>query len=80
MATLSLGSFGLGMTVEQSQGFSSVHAIVLLSVAAFSFVIFLVVEAILEQPLLDLSLFRNFELSMGLLGGWLAFIVLPHFF
>jgi len=40
LATLSLGSFGLGMTVEQSQGFSSVHAIVLLSVAAFSFVIF----------------------------------------
>ncbi len=76
LATLSLGSFGLGMTVGQSQGFSSVHAIVLLSAAAFSFVIFLVVEAILEQPLLDLSLFRNFELSMGLLSGWLAFIVI----
>ncbi|MCP6762121.1 MAG: MFS transporter [Fischerella sp. CENA71] len=49
---------------------------ILLSIAAISFVSFLVVEAILEQPLLELSLFRNLELSMGLLSGWLAFIVI----
>ncbi|PLZ81354.1 MFS transporter [Fischerella muscicola CCMEE 5323] len=76
LATLTLGSFGLGMTLGQSQGFGSANALILLSIAAISFVSFLVVEAILEQPLLELSLFRNLQLSMGLLSGWLAFIVI----
>ncbi|MBD2531501.1 hypothetical protein H6G97_18675 [Nostoc flagelliforme FACHB-838] len=44
--------------------------------AAVSFTTFLVLEAIAQQPLLELHLFRNLQLSMGLLSGWLAFIVI----
>ncbi|WP_392534544.1 MFS transporter [Nostoc sp. C117] len=76
LALLTLGSFGLGMTLGQSQGFSSVNALSLLAIAALSFTIFLIVETILEQPLLELHLFRNLQLSMSLLSGWLAFIVI----
>ncbi|WP_334910112.1 MFS transporter [Nostoc sp.] len=76
LALLTLGSFGLGMTQGQSQGFSSTNALVLLAIATVSFTTFLVVEAIVEQPLLELHLFRNLKLSMGLLSGWLAFIVI----
>ena len=76
LALLTLGSFGLGMTMGQSQGFSSINALVLLAIAALSFMTFLVVEASIEQPLLELHLFRNLQLSMSLLSGWLAFIVI----
>ncbi|BAY89874.1 MULTISPECIES: MFS transporter [unclassified Tolypothrix] len=76
LALWTLGSFGLGMTFGQSEGFSSINTIVLLAIAALSFITFLVVEAILEQPLLELHLFRNLQLSMSLLSGWLAFTVI----
>ncbi|BAZ51643.1 EmrB/QacA family drug resistance transporter [Nostoc sp. NIES-4103] len=76
LATLTLGSFGLGMTLGQSQGFISINALVLLSIATLSFLTFLVVEARLDFPLLDLKLFHNLQLSMGLLSGWLTFIVI----
>ncbi|MDZ8065494.1 MAG: DHA2 family efflux MFS transporter permease subunit [Nostoc sp. DedQUE08] len=76
LALLTLGSFGLGMTLGQSQGFSSINTLILLAIATVSFITFLVVEAILKQPLLELKLFRNLQLSMGLLSGWLAFIVI----
>ncbi len=75
-ALLTLANFGMGMTEGQSQGFSSTGVLVLLVVAALNFVSFLVVEALLAQPLLELHLFRNLQLSMGLLSGWLVFIVL----
>lgn len=75
LALMTLGCFGLGMTEGQSQGFSSIHSLGLLIAGAGGFVSFLVVEARLEQPLLDFSLFRNLRLSMGLLSGWLVFIV-----
>lgn len=76
LALLTLGSFGLGMTLGQSQGFTSMNALVLLSIAALSFATFLIVELIIEQPLLELNLFRNFQLSMSLLSGLLVSIVL----
>ncbi|MBD2339940.1 DHA2 family efflux MFS transporter permease subunit [Calothrix sp. FACHB-156] len=76
LALWTLGSFGLGMTFGQSEGFSSINTIVLLAIAALSFLTFLVVEAILDQPLLELHLFRNLQLSMSLLSGWLTFTVI----
>ncbi|MEJ1932201.1 DHA2 family efflux MFS transporter permease subunit [Nostoc sp. NIES-2111] len=76
LALLTLGSFGLGMTFGQSQGFNSATSLVLLSIAAISFLTFVVVESILEFPLVELKLFRNLQMSMGLLSGWLAFIVI----
>ncbi|BAY60132.1 EmrB/QacA family drug resistance transporter [Calothrix brevissima NIES-22] len=76
LALWTLGSFGLGMTIGQSEGFSSINSLVLLAIAALSFVTFLVVEAILDQPLLELHLFRNLQLSTSLLSGWLTFTVI----
>ncbi|BCL39390.1 MFS transporter [Nostoc sp. MS1] len=76
LALLTLGSFGLGMTFGQSQGFTSATSLVLLLIAVISFLTFLVVESILEFPLVELKLFRNLQMSMGLLSGWLAFIVI----
>jgi EmrB/QacA subfamily drug resistance transporter len=76
LALLTLGSFGLGMTLGQSQGFNSINALVLLAIAALSLTIFLVVETHIKQPLLELHLFRNLQLSMSLLSGWLTFIVI----
>ncbi|MEH1795138.1 MFS transporter [Nostoc sp.] len=49
LALLTLGSFGLGMTLGQSQGFGSTNALILLAIAGVSFTIFLLVEAIVEQ-------------------------------
>jgi EmrB/QacA subfamily drug resistance transporter len=76
LALMTLGSFGLGMTQGQSQGFNSVSALALLAIALVSFASFIIVESILKQPLLELHLLQNLRLSMGLLSGWLVFIVL----
>lgn len=76
LALVTLGSFALGMTHGQSQGFTSGQTIGLLATAAIGLVSFLLIESRLKQPLLELHLFRNLRLSMGLLSGWLVFIVL----
>lgn len=76
LALFVLGSFALGMTQGQSQGFGSASAVGLLAAAAIGGVSFVAIESRLKQPLLELYLFRNLRLSMGLLSGWLVFIVL----
>jgi EmrB/QacA subfamily drug resistance transporter len=76
LALVTLGNFGLGMTFGQSEGFNSGRTLCLLFLAAIAFVSFLAVEALVEQPLLELPIFRNLRLSVGLLNGWLVFIVL----
>lgn len=76
LALFALSSFCLGMTQGQYEGFGSYTALALLAIAAIGLAIFLVVEARLEQPLLELYLFRNLRLSMGLLSNWLVFIVI----
>ncbi len=76
LALLTLGSFGLGVTEGQVHGFSSTIALGLLLFAALSFGSFLVVESRLKQPLLEFDLFRNWTLSIGLLTGFLVFMVI----
>ncbi|TAG91091.1 MAG: DHA2 family efflux MFS transporter permease subunit [Oscillatoriales cyanobacterium] len=70
-----LSCFALGMTFGQREGFSSPIVLALLSVAAFGLVCFLVVEARILQPMLDLGIFRNLQLSLSLLAGWMVYIV-----
>jgi MFS family permease len=80
LAFVTLGSFALGMTQGQRQGFTSGSALGLLAIAVFGLISFLVVEGRLKQPLLELHLFGNLTLSMGLLSNWLVFIVLSGAF
>jgi EmrB/QacA subfamily drug resistance transporter len=76
LALITLGSFALGMTQGQRQGFGSESALSLLAIASVGLVAFLLLEVKLEHPLLELYLFRNLRLSMSLLSNVLVFIVL----
>lgn len=76
LAFITLGSFALGMTQGQRQGFTSINTLGLLAIASFGLASFLILESRLKQPLLELQLFHNLTLSMGLLSNWLVFIVL----
>lgn len=71
-----LSSFALGMTEGQRQGFSSAIAVKLLVTAAIALIGFLILESFLTQPLLELELFRNLQLSVSLWCNWLVFMVL----
>ncbi len=73
---VALTCFGLGMTEGQNQGFGSGIALTLLAVAAIALVCFLVIEARIEHPSLNLSIFRNLQFSLSLLMGVLVFIVI----
>jgi EmrB/QacA subfamily drug resistance transporter len=64
--TLTLTCFTLGITLLQSQGFGSNTALTLLIVSAISFPCFLVAEARLAEPMLDLRIFQSLEFSLGL--------------
>jgi EmrB/QacA subfamily drug resistance transporter len=64
--TLTLTCFTLGITLLQSEGFGSNTALSLLIVSIISFAAFLVVEARLSQPMLDLKIFQSLEFSLGL--------------
>ena len=73
---VALTCFGLGMTEGQNRGFGSGIALTLLAVAAIALVCFLAIEARIEHPSLNLSIFRNLQFSLSLLMGVLVFIVI----
>jgi EmrB/QacA subfamily drug resistance transporter len=84
MATLTC--FALGMTEGQNKGFNSAIALTLLAVAAIGLICFIAIEARIQQPMLELSIFRNLQFSLSLLMGVLVFIsiaglifILPFF-
>ncbi len=62
-----LASFSLGMTLGQTKGFNSKITLICLALAAIGFIGFLVVESIIAYPMIDLSIFQNLQLSLGLL-------------
>lgn len=76
LLTGTLISFALGMTRGQEQGFDAPASLGLLSIALVGLVLFLGLESRLKQPMLDLSLFRNFYFSLSLLTGFLVFVVI----
>lgn len=75
LMTVMLTCFALGMTEGQNRGFGTRTTLTLLAVAAISLVCFLVIEARIKQPMLDLQIFRNLQFSLSLLMGLLVFIV-----
>lgn len=74
--TVTLTCFALGMTEGQNKGFSSGTTLALLTSAAIGLAVFLVLEARIKQPMLDLRIFRNLQFSLSLLTGVLVFIVI----
>ncbi|HZW04170.1 MAG TPA: MFS transporter, partial [Anaerolineaceae bacterium] len=77
---VTLGSYALGMTMGQAQGFGSPLPLALLGLALIGLVALLRVESSLPQPMIDLRMFRNRLFSFNLLMGFMVFIVLAGAF
>ena len=67
-------SFLLALTVGQDRGFTDPLILALFAVSAVLLVVFIITELRTEQPLLELRLFRNPQLSVGLITGFITFI------
>lgn len=70
----------LGLTFGPSRGWGSPAIVALLGGAAAGLAIFLLVEARLRQPMVDLRLFRDALFSISLLTGLLVFMVIGGLF
>lgn len=77
---ITLGSFALGMTFGQNQGFRDGLVQPLLLTAAVGVVIFLIFENRIKNPMIDLTLFRNIPFSLNLMMGFFSFITLGGVF
>lgn len=70
-----LGSYALGMTLIENNGFS-MPVIGLLVGAAVGLALFLLLQLRLDHPMINLGMFRNALFSMNLLMGTLVFIAI----
>lgn len=75
-----LGAFALGMTLGQDNGFDDTLVIGLLATASVGLAAFLVIETHVDQPMLDLGMFRNVLFSINLVMGFLVFILIAGMF
>ena len=73
---VTLGSYALGMTLAQNQGFQEPLIIGLLVAAAVGLAAFLIVESRVREPMIDLSLFKNLLFGVNLVMGFLVFIMI----
>lgn len=64
----------LGLTLSQERGFTDGPVVALLTVGLAFLVAFIAIERSVDQPMLDLSIFRNRLLSVNLFTGWTVFI------
>ncbi len=80
LVLLLMGTYALGMTVGQRQGFGHAGTISLLLTAALFLAAFIIVEKRTASPMVDMELFRNVLFSINLLMGWLVFIVVATSF
>lgn len=77
---LTLGSFALGMTLGQNQGFGNTLVRTILFISCAGIVVFVLVEKRQRQPMVDPALFHNMLLGINLLMGLLSFIMLGGMF
>ncbi len=73
---MTLGFYSIGMTMGQDTGFSSRVVQMFLILAGIGFFAFPLLEKHMDQPMVDLSLFKNILFSTNLVMGLLTFIVL----
>lgn len=77
---VTLLAMALGLTFGPDTGWGDPRIVALLVGAAVGFVVFLLVELRVEQPMIDLSLFRDSLFSISLLTGFLVFIIIAGMF
>jgi EmrB/QacA subfamily drug resistance transporter len=75
-----LAFYALGMTLGQRIGFGAPLTLTLLAAAGIGLAALLVIEQRTEQPMIDLSLFRNPLFGINLLMAFMVFIVLSASF
>ncbi|MBE0696270.1 MAG: MFS transporter [Anaerolineaceae bacterium] len=75
-----LACYAMGMTLWQQQGLAAPLPRVLLIAALAGMVFFIWLETRIQQPMIDLNLFRNVLFSLNLLMGFLVFIVMAGAF
>lgn len=77
---LALICYALAMTLGQHYGFGSGASRLLFGAAILGVALFLWVEARSPQPMMPLSLFKDTQFGLGLLMGWIAFLILGGVF
>jgi EmrB/QacA subfamily drug resistance transporter len=73
---LCLLTFSLAMTLGQSYGFNDPRIITLFAACIMFMIAFLYIENHIDQPMIDLSLFRNMTFSISLITGFITFIAI----
>lgn len=71
---ITLISIMLALTLAQERGFTSPIVQVLLATFVVGLVAFITIERRVEQPMLDLTLFRDHLLTINLINGFLVFV------
>lgn len=70
----SLTAFSLALTLGQQEGFDQPFILALFAVWAIFLIVFLAVEWISSDPMVDLRIFRNTLFSVNLITGFITFI------
>jgi len=71
---VSLLTLMLALSLAQNDGFNDARVLMLTAAGAMALGVFVAIERRVEQPMLDLSLFRSRLLSINLVTGWMTFI------
>jgi EmrB/QacA subfamily drug resistance transporter len=73
---VTLACYALGMTFGQQQGFDMLLPRALVITAVVGFIVFIYSQTRIQQPMIDLRIFRNILFSLNLLMGFLVFVVM----
>ncbi len=73
---VSLLAILLALSLGQEQGFTQPHLIVMLVSGLALLVLFVLAERRVEDPMVDLSMFRNVDFAIGLATGFLSFVAI----
>jgi DHA2 family multidrug resistance protein len=67
--SLTLAGLLLGLTQGEREGWHSPYILMMFGIAYFSFLIFLIIERLIKDPIVDLSIFENRNFSLGCILG-----------
>ena len=73
---VSLLALLLALTVGQERGFTNPAILALFGVWAIFLVLFVTIQTRIEQPMVDLSLFKNKLFSINLITGFITFVTI----
>jgi EmrB/QacA subfamily drug resistance transporter len=73
---ISVLSFLLALTFGQGIGFVNIRILALFAAGALFLILFVLIELRVEQPMIDLRLFKNKFFSISLITGFLTFIAI----